>query len=164
MFAADLSDADLRGAELTDVKVSNANMDGTILYDEIAISQEAVTPENVEVSETPPEPDSGADLNTSISDAVHAYFGTNAIVTDAQPNKTYQGELISVLGYSEGNKLAIMAISDNHAILHDIINPSEIEEISKMEIGRTVTLATDIDGNSSVLGTDAIKREVSITR
>ena len=88
-------------------------------------------------------------------DVTKKQLGKNAIVTSALPGRAYQGRIIGVLG-SGPDRSAIQAISDNHAILHDI---RDISVQSNLEIGREVNIVTDSEGYSMVQGRSEGKTE-----
>jgi len=83
-------------------------------------------------------------------DIAKQQMGAGAIVTSAQPGRTYQGQIIGIIESSDTT--AIQAVGDNHAILHDIKN---VSEKSNLEIGQSVTLVADAAGYSAVQGRDA---------
>ncbi|GHS84952.1 hypothetical protein AGMMS49957_00010 [Synergistales bacterium] len=80
-------------------------------------------------------------------------LGDNAIVTSAQPGRAYQGKIIGILGNTP-DRAAIQAISDNHAILHDIRN---ISDKSNIEVGTDMSLTTDEQGYSEVQNMNTAK-------
>ncbi|GHV47403.1 hypothetical protein FACS1894204_10750 [Synergistales bacterium] len=80
-------------------------------------------------------------------------LGDNAIVTSAQPGRAYQGKIIGILGNTP-DRAAIQAISDNHAILHDIRN---ISDKSNIEVGTDMNFTTDEQGYSEVQNVNTAK-------
>ena len=139
---ADLSGADLRGADLTRADLGEANLSGAI--------QDAGT----KTDESANEIDSGMDLIGYARNIAKTRLGEGVIVTNAQPGRTYEGEIISVRE-SGRNKAAVMALAEDRAILHDLRND---DSISGLEEGKTATLVTDDEGYSSVPGRDAETR------
>ena len=77
-------------------------------------------------------------------------MGAGVIVTSAAPGRTYQGDLIAVIDNGRSS-LAVMAISDDRAILHDVKKSAG----AGLETGRGMTLVTDSEGYSAVQGRDA---------
>jgi hypothetical protein len=77
------------------------------------------------------------------------HLGDGAIVTSAQPGHTYHGKIIGILGgLTSGPDMgAIQAISDNHAVLHDIKN---ISANANLKVGEETNMAVDEQGYSSV--------------
>jgi hypothetical protein len=83
-------------------------------------------------------------------------LGDNAIVTSATPGRTYSGKIIGVLGgLTSPDRSAIQAVSDNHAILHDIKN---ISDRSNLKVGEEALLAVDERGYSAVKGMETETR------
>ncbi len=74
------------------------------------------------------------------------HLGNNAVVTSAQPGKTYGGKVIGVLGNGP-DKTAIQVISNNHAVLHTI---KDIAAKSALKIGDDINLSVGDDGNSAL--------------
>jgi antirestriction protein ArdC len=90
----------------------------------------------------------GIDNISAARNVAKQHLGDNAIVTNAQPGHTYSGKIIGILGgLTSPDRSAIQAISDNHAVLHDIKN---ISAESNLKIGDDITLAADEQGYSSV--------------
>jgi hypothetical protein len=75
-------------------------------------------------------------------------LGNGAIVTSAQPGKTYSGKIIGVLGgLTSPDMGAVQVISGNHAILHDIKN---ISDRTNLKVGEEAAFAVDAEGYSAV--------------
>ncbi|MDR0764636.1 MAG: ssDNA-binding domain-containing protein [Synergistaceae bacterium] len=94
----------------------------------------------------------GVDKIAAARNVAKEQLGKDAIVTSAQPGRTYQGNIIGILGgLTSPDRSAIQAIGDNHAILHDIRN---ISANAHLKIGDDVSLAVDEQGYSSVQAKD----------
>jgi hypothetical protein len=92
----------------------------------------------------------GVDKISAARNVAKQHLGDGAIVTSAAPGRTYTGKVIGVLGgLTSPDRTAIQAISDNHAILHDIRN---IAAESSIKVGEDITLAADEQGYSAVQG------------
>jgi antirestriction protein ArdC len=102
----------------------------------------------------------GMDKLAEARTAAKKHLGDGAIVTTAQPGKSYQGKILSIIG-SGPDRAAIQAISDNHAVLHDI---RDIAAKSSLEVGKDVTLATDAEGYSAVQDRGAEKKSKKAER
>jgi antirestriction protein ArdC len=85
-------------------------------------------------------------------------LGDAAVVSTAQPGRAYEGKVIGVLALGETDKTAIQAVSDNHAVLHDIRNLSLTDGIKP---GEVMSLEVDERGLSAVKQTEVqnLKRE-----
>ena len=95
----------------------------------------------------------GIDKIAAARNVAKKELGDNVIVTSAQPGHTYQGKIIGILGgLTSPDKSAVQAVSDNHAILHDIRN---LSAESNLKVGEEITLAADEQGYSAVQGRDA---------
>ncbi|MDR0616348.1 MAG: pentapeptide repeat-containing protein [Synergistaceae bacterium] len=136
---ADLSGADLRGTDLSRAELDEAKLDGAI--------QDADT----KIDEPVNEPGTGMDLIGYARNIAKIRMEDGVIVTNAQPGKTYEGEIISV-HESGRNKIAVMALAGDRAIVHDF---RDADAISGLEEGKRATLVTDAEGYSGVLGRDA---------
>ncbi|MDR1377169.1 MAG: ssDNA-binding domain-containing protein [Synergistaceae bacterium] len=91
---------------------------------------------------------SGVDKISAARNVARQHLGDGAIITSAQPGKTYSGKIIGVLGgLTSPDRSAIQVIGDNHAILHDIKN---LSDKSNIKVGEDVNLAVDEQGNSAV--------------
>ena len=104
---------------------------------------------NREVSEKineRPDIEPGVNIYAEARNVAKEQLGEGAIVTNAIPDRTYSGNIIGIVGYGE-QKTAVQAISENHAILHDI---SRISENSDIRIGEEMSLKSDEQGYSSV--------------
>jgi hypothetical protein len=106
---------------------------------------------NLRASASAREAGAGASKISEARAAAKKHLGDGAIVTSAQPGHTYQGKIIGVIG-SGPDRAAIQAISDNHAVLHDI---RDISAKSNIKIGEDVALAADEQGYSSIQGRGA---------
>jgi antirestriction protein ArdC len=94
----------------------------------------------------------GVDKIAAARNVAKEHLGKDAIVTSAQPGRTYSGKILGILGgLTSPDKSAIQAIGDNHAILHDIKN---ISANANLKIGEDVSLAADEQGYSSVQAKD----------
>jgi antirestriction protein ArdC len=92
----------------------------------------------------------GVDKISAARNVAKQHLGESAIVTNAQPGRTYTGKVIGILGgLTSPDRTAIQAISDNHAILHDI---KDISAKSNIKIGEDISLAADEQGYSAVQG------------
>jgi hypothetical protein len=81
------------------------------------------------------------------------HMGSDAIVTSAQPGKSYSGKIIGILGGpASPDRSAIQAVSDNHAILHDIKN---ISANANLKIGDEAAFDVDDRGESISKGIGA---------
>jgi antirestriction protein ArdC len=90
----------------------------------------------------------GMDKIAAARNVAKQHLGDNAIVTSATPGMTYSGKIIGILGgLTSPDRDAIQAISDNHAVLHDI---RDISAKSNLEIGADLSIACDELGYSSV--------------
>jgi hypothetical protein len=101
----------------------------------------------------------GLDKIAAAKNVAKKELGDGAIVTSAQPGHTYSGKIISILGGLTSPDIgAVQAISDNHAVLHNIRN---ISVESNLKIGEDITLAVDEQGYSAVQDskTQSRKRE-----
>jgi hypothetical protein len=97
---------------------------------------------------------SGIDKIAVARDVARKELGGGAIVTSANPGRTYSGRIIGVIGDGP-DKTAIQAISDNHAVLHSIKN---ISDKSNLKVGEEAVLAADEQGYSAVQGMEAETR------
>jgi len=93
----------------------------------------------------------GVDKISAARNVAKGHLGDGAIVTSAAPGRAYQGKIIGILG-NGSDMSAIQAISDNHAVLHDI---RDISAKSNIKIGEETTLAADEQGYSTLQGRDA---------
>jgi hypothetical protein len=84
-------------------------------------------------------------------------LGNGAIVTSAVPGRMYSGKILGTAG-EWPDKAVIQAISDNHAILHDI---RETSEKSNIRLGEDMTLTADEHGYSVIKNTNAEKTELA---
>ena len=75
---------------------------------------------------------------------VQKHLGSGAIVTSAQPGRSYGGKIVGVLD-SGPDKIAIQAISDNHAVLHTV---KDSAAKSSLKIGEEMNLSAGEDWNS----------------
>jgi hypothetical protein len=97
---------------------------------------------------------SGIDKIAAARNVAKKELGDSAIVTSAQLGRTYSGKIIGTLGgLTAGPDMsAIQAISDNHAVLHDI---KGISDRSNLKVGEEAVLSVDEQGYSAVQGRDA---------
>jgi hypothetical protein len=78
----------------------------------------------------------GIDKIAAARNVAKKELGGNAIATNAQPGHAYSGKIIGILGgLTSPDKDAIQAISDNHAVLHDI---KHISDMSNLKIGEDI--------------------------
>jgi hypothetical protein len=103
----------------------------------------------------------GIDAIAAARNVAKKELGGNAFVTSAQPGRTYSGKIIGVLGgLTSPDRSAIQAVSDNHAVLHDIKN---ISANANLKAGEEALLTVDEQGYSAVKGrkaeTQSQKRE-----
>jgi antirestriction protein ArdC len=91
----------------------------------------------------------GVDKIAAARNIAKEHLGSDAIVTSAAPGRTYQGKIIGITGHigSSTDWSAIQAVSDNHAVLHDITN---IAARANLKIGNEVSFSVDEQGYSSV--------------
>jgi antirestriction protein ArdC len=136
-----------------DSNLPNANLSGT-QEAVIAASNKAATQVNdLRASATTREASAheagtGIDKIAAARNVAKKELGGNAIVTSAAPGKQYSGKIIGIFGGpASPDKSAIQAIGDNHAVLHDIKN---ISDMSNLKIGEDITLAVDEQGYSAV--------------
>ncbi|MDR1482130.1 MAG: ArdC family protein, partial [Synergistaceae bacterium] len=123
-----------------DSNLPNADLSG-VQEAVIAASDKAASQVNgLRASASSREAGAGIDKISAAGNIAKQRLGDGAFVTNAQPGKTYSGKVIGILGglTSSPNRDAIQAISDNHAILHDIRN---ISAESNLKIGEDITLA-----------------------
>ncbi|MDR0616349.1 MAG: ssDNA-binding domain-containing protein [Synergistaceae bacterium] len=99
------------------------------------------------------EPGNGIDKMAAARNVAKKELGDNAIVTSAQPGKTYSGKILGILGgLTAGPDMsAVQAISDNHAVLHEI---KSISDRSNLKVGEEAVLSADEQGYSAVQGMD----------
>lgn len=76
------------------------------------------------------------------------HLGGNAMITNAQPGKSYVGKILDVLPGGP-DRTAIQVISDNHAVLHTI---RDTAAKSALKVGDDMNLVVGEDGNSVVQG------------
>ena len=105
----------------------------------------------------------GIDKIAAARNVARQHLGGSPIVTSAAPGRTYSGKIIGILGGpASPDKSAVMAISKDRAILHDI---RRISAETNLKAGDEVNLAVDGQGYSSVQSrgqkTDERKRERS---
>jgi hypothetical protein len=103
----------------------------------------------------------GIDTIVAARNVAKKELGGGAFVTSAQPGRTYSGKIIGVLGgITSPDRSAIQAVSDNHAVLHDIRN---ISANANLKVGEEALLAVDEQGYSTAKGmkaeTQSQKRE-----
>jgi uncharacterized protein YjbI with pentapeptide repeats len=140
LSACDLEGACLTGADLRGAGLEGANLEGANLYGADIMS---VTGKPLRKT---------ADPIGFCKALAEELMGQGAIVTSARRGAAYRGEIISAT--DNGLEiLALTAISDTHAILHEIRKTDMV--ISDLEIGAEVVLAVDGQGYSSVQGGDA---------
>jgi hypothetical protein len=91
----------------------------------------------------------GIDKIAAARNVARKELGDNAIVTSAWPGHTYSGKILGILGglTSGPDKAAIQAISDNHAVLHEIRN---ISANANLKVGDEINLVVDEQGYSAV--------------
>jgi hypothetical protein len=95
----------------------------------------------------------GIDKISAARNVAKKEMGDNAIVTSATPGRTYSGKIIGVFGgLTSPDMSAIQAVSDNHAILHDIKN---ISANANLKVGVDALIAVDEQGYSAAKGRDA---------
>jgi antirestriction protein ArdC len=135
-----------------DSNLPNADLSG-VQESVIAAAGKAATQVNdLRASASAKEASVGVDKIAAARNAAKEHLGKDAIVTSAQPGRTYQGNIIGILGgLTSPDRSAIQAIGDNHAILHDIKN---ISANANLKIGEDVSLAADEQGYSSVQAKD----------
>ncbi|MDR3354504.1 MAG: hypothetical protein LBO21_05655 [Synergistaceae bacterium] len=85
-------------------------------------------------------------------------LGQGAIVTNAQPGRTYSGKIIGVSGgtKSHPDTIAIQRISGNQAVLHKI---KDIAAESNISVGAELSITKDKDGKTTVKTQAEIARE-----
>jgi len=130
----------LTNANLTGTDVANANFDD-------ADTEYAILSEQAEekVSER------GLDIVAYARNVAKINLGDGVIVTTAQSDRTYEGEILSV--HQEGNsKLVVMALGADRVIVHDM---KDTDDVFSLEKGQIATLVTDSEGYSTVKGMDA---------
>jgi 2C-methyl-D-erythritol 2,4-cyclodiphosphate synthase len=98
----------------------------------------------------------GIDTISAARNVAKKELGDKAIVTSAAPGRTYSGKIIGILGgITSPDRSAIQAVSDNHAVLHDIRN---ISANANLKIGEEAEIAVDEQGYSAVKGMEAETR------
>ncbi|MDR0764299.1 MAG: ArdC family protein [Synergistaceae bacterium] len=135
-----------------DSNLPNADLSG-VQESVIAAAGKAASQVNdLRASASSREASVGVDKIAAARNVAKEQLGKDAIVTSAQPGRTYQGNIIGILGgLTSPDKSAIQAIGDNHAILHDIKNSSAN---ANLKIGEDANLAVDEQGYSSVQAKD----------
>jgi hypothetical protein len=155
MAEANLTNACLTGANLTEADLSMAILDGASLTgaDLRGVNLEGVSLEGADLY--------GADITgvtgkplEKIGDPMgfckplaEESLGQGAIVTSARPGSAYRGEIVSVTDNGLG-VLVLMAISDTHAILHEM-RKTDVAP-NGLETGAEASLDVDGQGYSSV--------------
>jgi hypothetical protein len=98
----------------------------------------------------------GIDKISAARNAAKKELGDKAIVTSAAPGRAYSGKIIGILGgIASPDRSAIQAVSDNHAVLHDIKN---ISANANLKVGEDALLAVDEKGYSALKGREAETR------
>jgi hypothetical protein len=121
-----LPDADLSGVQ--EAVVASANKAATQVND-------------LRASASSREAGAGTDKIAAARNVARQHLGKDAIVTSATPGHTYSGRIIGMLrGLAGPDKSAIQAISDNHAVLHDI---KDISANANLKAGDDVTFDVD---------------------
>ena len=131
-----------------DSNLPNADLSG-VQESVIAASDKAAAQVNdLRASASAREANAGMGINDKLAaarDMAKKQLGNDAaIVTSAVPGRTYSGKIIGTIGDGP-DKTALQAISDNHAILHDI---RDIAAKSNIKIGEDVSLTADEQGYS----------------
>lgn len=94
---------------------------------------------------------SGMDKLSEARIIVNEQLSRESVITSATPGRAYSGKLIGIIG--EGpDRTAIQAVTDNHAILHDI---RDIAAMSAIKVGEDMNLITDQQGYSNILSRGA---------
>jgi hypothetical protein len=163
LSAANLKGADLSGANLTKVNLMEANLEQGELSEAIlhgadlsgadlsgADLRDAVL-EGAQTDSPAHEPGAGMDLIGYARNLAKIHLGDDVIVTNAQSGRTYEGEIISV-HESGRNKLAVMALSEDRVILHDL---PDADTLASLEAGKSAILVTNAEGYSTVQSRDA---------
>lgn len=132
-----------RGA---DFNLPDADLSGTQEAVVAATEKAASQVNELRASATKHEASASPNKLAEARTAAQKHMGSGAIVTDAQPGRTYGGKVIGVLENGP-NRTAIQMISDNHAVLHTI---RDIAAKSALKVGEDMTLAVDADWNSTV--------------
>jgi uncharacterized protein YjbI with pentapeptide repeats len=156
LFEADLTGANLtntvlRGANLRNADFTGAELGGTDFQGAIVTGAKGL--DEYLARDVSTDKKTGLMYQKTVGDAnqtAREIMGNGTIVTSAHPGRTYRGELVAVIG-SRSNDVAVMAISDQHAILHDI---RKAEMSAGFIIGEQMTLVTDADGYSAVQAKD----------
>lgn len=148
-----------RGA---DFNLPNADLSGTQEAVVAATEKAAIQVNELRASATRNEASGAPSRLAEAREAAQRRLGSGAIVTSAQPGKTYSGKIIGVLD-NDTDKSAIQVISGNHAVLHAI---RDIAAKSALNIGDDVNLSVNDDGNSVVLGRPAAEnaKRTELTR
>ncbi|MDR1510940.1 MAG: ssDNA-binding domain-containing protein [Synergistaceae bacterium] len=136
-----------------DSNLPNADLSGVQESVVAAAGKAAAQVNDLRVSASSREASVGVDKIAAARNVAKEHLGKDAIVTSAQPGRTYSGKILGILGglTSGPDKAAIQAIGDNHAILHDIKN---ISANANLKIGDDASLAVDEQGYSSVQAKD----------
>jgi hypothetical protein len=85
-------------------------------------------------------------------------LGQGAIVTGAQPGRTYNGKIIGVTG-NHPDTIAIQRISGNQAVLHKIKDIAAESNISVISVGADISITKGRDGKTTVRTRAEIARE-----
>jgi antirestriction protein ArdC len=128
-----------------DSNLPNADLSGVQESVIAAAGKAAAQVNDLRASASAKEASIGIDKITAARNVAKEHLSKDAIVTSAQPGKTYSGKILGILGGPD--KAAIQVIGDNHAILHDIKN---ISANANLKIGDDISLAVDKQGYSSV--------------
>ncbi|MDR1508905.1 MAG: ArdC family protein [Synergistaceae bacterium] len=135
-----------------DSNLPNADLSGTQEAVIAAADKAAAQVNDLRASASSREASVGADKIAAARNVAKEHLGKDAIVTSAQPGRTYSGKILGILGgLTSPDKSAIQAIGDNHAILHDIKN---ISASANLKVGDEISLAADEQGYSSVQAKD----------
>ncbi|MDL2263055.1 ssDNA-binding domain-containing protein [Synergistaceae bacterium OttesenSCG-928-I11] len=142
-----------RGADFNLFGGPNADLSATQETVVAATAKAATQVNELRASATRHETSAAPSKFTEAREAAKKHLGSGAIVTNAQPDKTYGGKIVGVLDNGP-DKTAIQVISDNHAVLHTV---RDIAAKSSLNIGDDVNLSVNEDGDSVVQGRAAEK-------
>jgi hypothetical protein len=96
----------------------------------------------------------GSAINAAAARSAAKKKMPGAIVTDAEPGKTYMGKIIAVTG-SHPDTIAIQKISGNQAVLHRI---KDISAETSIQVGADLSIAKDKNGKTTVRTREELDR------
>jgi hypothetical protein len=148
MAGADLSASYLAGVDLTGADLNGANLDGASFDGANLYSANITGVTGIPVEKI----DDAIGFGKSLAKEL---MGQGSIVTSARPGVAYWGEILSVTDNGL-HVLALMAVSDTQAIMHEI--PKTDAAPNDLETGKEITLLTDAEGYSRVQARNETQR------